>query len=158
MLFNTHTYTHGGMRIQKHTHLHKHTDRRTEARTHITQTLTPTQTQTNSYTLTRPLALALLWPVSFPCGLQQRELLPQYRTPLLDSPSGLWEVEFNSSIQQDKSLLEANVTLTNHTAEDDTEVPTFRMVGAKLDRQGGSPWQVRGVSGVGEVGWRVGSP
>lgn len=54
-------------------------------------------------------------------------------------------MEFNSSEPQDEMLLEANVTLTNHTTENHTDVPTPRIVGAKLDKQGESPWQVRWV-------------
>ncbi|XP_075884576.1 coagulation factor IX isoform X3 [Nelusetta ayraudi] len=84
--------------------------------------------------------------VSFPCGLQQRELLPHYRTLLsdeqvLNSSLELWEAEFNSS-KLEEQLLTGNITLSNHTAGNRTEQMMPRIVGGDLERLGGSPWQV----------------
>ncbi|XP_075885274.1 coagulation factor VII-like [Nelusetta ayraudi] len=85
--------------------------------------------------------------VSFPCGLQQRELLPLYQArlvdkQLLDGSLEHREAASNSSEPADEQLLAANVTLSNHTAGNETEVVMFRMVDANLEKLGGSPWQV----------------
>lgn len=84
--------------------------------------------------------------MSFPCGLQQRELLPHYRTLLsdeqvLNSSLELWEADFNSS-KPEEQLLMGNITLSNHTAGNRTEQIMPRIVGGSLERLGGSPWQV----------------
>lgn len=84
--------------------------------------------------------------MSFPCGLQQRELLPHYRTLLsdeqvLNSSLELWEADFNSS-KPEEQLLTGNITLSNRTAGNRTEQMMLRIVGGALERLGGSPWQV----------------
>lgn len=91
--------------------------------------------------------------VSFPCGLQQRELLPHYRTllsdeQLLNSSSESLIAEFNSS-EPEGQLSTANATNSN-----ETELMTPRIVGGALERLGGSPWQVliRRADGYGFCG------
>lgn len=93
----------------------------------------------------------LLCPVLFPCGLQQKELLSQYRfrpvnEQLLNSSSELQEAASNSSEPEDERLPTATVALSNHTAGNETELMTFRMVDASLEKPGGSPWQARTCS------------